>query len=238
MRNPRQNQEQLSGFTLIEMLLALAVSAIVLAGIGGVFFSAMRLRERTTALVDGAAPLQQALGFIRRDLKGALPPSGVLAADFRSGSQGSSGVALNYWIQFSTTTATIGARAPYGDIQDVLYELRDPEVRTNGAGKDLIRSTSRNLLSTMTMEWTDKPILANVESLEFACFDGIQWRESWDTSVTDTNLPTAVRVRIQLTANDTADSRSRQPIEMIIPLVTQSRTNQVQSSSSTSDGSS
>jgi hypothetical protein len=141
-------------------------------------------------------------------------------------------MALSYWIQFSTTTGAIGANAPYGEIQDVLYELREPEVRTNGAGKDLIRSTCRNLLSPMTMEWSDKAVLANVDSLEFACYDGNQWRD-WDTSMSDTNLPTAVRVRIQLTPNDTADSRMREPIEMIVPLLTQSRTNQTQSASST-----
>src|SRR5437879_6245089 len=66
-------------FTLMEMLLALAVSAIVVAAIGGVFYSALRLRERTAAAVDQAAPLRQALAVIRRDLQGVLPPSGLLA---------------------------------------------------------------------------------------------------------------------------------------------------------------
>src|SRR6266542_2408180 len=66
-------------FTLIEITLALAVSAIVLAAIGGVFYSAVRLRERTMAMIEEAAPLQQAISFLRRDLKGAVPPGGVLA---------------------------------------------------------------------------------------------------------------------------------------------------------------
>src|SRR5438477_10836862 len=65
-------------FTLIEITLALAVSAIVLAAIGGVFFSAIRLRERTMAMMDAAAPLQQTVTFLRRDLKGAVPPGGTL----------------------------------------------------------------------------------------------------------------------------------------------------------------
>src|SRR2546426_12834784 len=74
-----------SAFTLMEMLLALAISAIVVAGIGGVFYSAVRLRETTAAALDEAAPVQHALAFIRRDLRGALPPSGYLAGDFKSG---------------------------------------------------------------------------------------------------------------------------------------------------------
>src|SRR5207245_9236232 len=55
-----------SAFTLMEMLLALAISAIVIAGIGGVFYSAVRLPERTAAALEEAARLRHALAFIRR----------------------------------------------------------------------------------------------------------------------------------------------------------------------------
>jgi prepilin-type N-terminal cleavage/methylation domain-containing protein len=214
-------------FTLIEMLLALAVSAIVLAGIGGVFYSAIRLRERTVALVDASAPLYQALTFLRRDLQGVMPPGGVLAGDFRSGAI-SSGLFQGYGLQFSTTTGIIKDDAPWGDIQDVVYELRDPTERNYTGGKDLIRSVTRNLLPTTTQDATDQWLLGNVQSLEVACFDGIEWRDSWDSSMGDTNLPVAVRVRIQLAANSSADSQNRQPIEMIVPLTIQPRTNSVQ----------
>jgi hypothetical protein len=213
----------------MEMLLALAVSAIVLAGIGGVFYSAVRLRERTAALVDASAPLYQALAFLRRDLRGVMPPGGILAADFRSGAI-SSGLIQGYGLQFSTTTGIIKDDAPWGDIQDVVYELRDPTERNYTGGKDLIRSVSRNLLPTTTQDATEQWLLGNVQSLEVACFDGFEWRESWDSSLGDTNLPVAVRVRIQLVGDSSADNRSRQPIELIVPLGIQSRTNAVQAS--------
>jgi hypothetical protein len=213
----------------MEMLLALAVSAIVLAGIGGVFYSAVRLRERTAALVDASAPLYQALAFLRRDLRGVMPPGGILAADFRSGAI-SSGLIQGYGLQFSTTTGIIKDDAPWGDIQDVVYELRDPTERTYTGGKDLIRSVSRNLLPTTTQDATEQWLLGNVQSLEVACFDGLEWRESWDSSLGDTNLPAAVRVRIQLVGDSSADNRSRQPIELIVPLGIQSRTNAVPTS--------
>ena len=213
----------------MEMLLALAVSAIVLAGIGGVFYSAVRLRERTAALVDASAPLYQALAFLRRDLRGVMPPGGILAADFRSGAI-SSGLIQGYGLQFSTTTGIIKDDAPWGDIQDVVYELRDPTERNYTGGKDLIRSVSRNLLPTTTQDATEQWLLGNVQSLEVACFDGLEWRESWDSSLGDTNLPVAVRVRIQLVGDSTTDNRSRQPIELIVPLGIQSRTNAVPTS--------
>jgi type II secretion system protein J len=217
------------GFTLMEMLLALAVSAIVLAAIGGVFFSAMRLRERTTALLDEAAPLRQALAFVRHDLQGALPPGGVMAGDFKSGAV-NSGIGATAGLQFSTTTGVLKDDSPYGDVQEVTYELRDPVIRTNGLGRDLVRSTSRNLLTTTALDYNEQFLLGNVETMRFECFDGTEWRENWDTTLSDTNLPNAVRVRIELAAEN-VDYRYRQPIEMVIPLVTQSRTNQTQQAS-------
>ena len=216
-------------FTLMEMLLALAVSAIVLAAIGGVFYSAIRLRERTIALLEETGPLRQALAFLRRDLQGTLPPGGMIAGDFKSGAV-NSGIGATAGLQFSTTTGLLQDNVPYGDVQEVTYELRDPVVRTNRFGKELIRTVSRNLLSTTALDYNEQFLLGNVQTLQFECFDGMQWREFWDTSLSDTNIPNAVRVRIQL-ACENIDYRDQQPIEMVIPLMAQSRTNLAQQAS-------
>jgi type II secretion system protein J len=212
-------------FTLIEVLLALAVSAIVLAAISGVFYSALRLRERTSALLDESVPVQRALGLLRRDLQGVLPPGGVLAGDFKNGAL-TSGTAQGFGLQFYTTTGVINDDAPWGDIQEVTYQLRDPADRNRALGKDLIRAVTRNLLATTVLNSDEQWLLGNIQNLEFACFDGSDWRDSWDTSAGNTNLPTAVRVRIQLAADNDADTRNRQPLELIVPLISQSRTNQ------------
>ena len=221
-----------SAFTLMEVMLALVVSAIVLAGIGGVFYSAIRLRDRTAAMLDESTPLHQALSFLRRDLQGALPPNGTyaLAGDFKSEQVGG-GIGQNFRLQFFTSTGIINDNAPWGEVQEISYELRDPITRTGGTGRELIRSINRNLLATGMQEPEEQFLLGNVQSLEFSCFDGSDWRESWDTSLSDTNLPSAIRVRIQLASDHAADLRSQAPFEMVVPLICQSRTNQTQTAS-------
>ena len=223
-----QNPNSWSAFTLMEVMLALAVSAIVLAAIGGVFYSAVRLRERTTATLDEAAPLHQALTLLRRDLQGAMPPGGTMTGDFKSGLAGS-GMAQGIGLQFFTSTGVLNDNAPWGDMQEVTYELREPAQRTKTGGKDLVRGVSRNLLATTEQEWDEQWLMGNVQSLEFACYDGADWRDSWDTSMGNTNLPSAVRVRILLAGDNTANVRNVQPFEMIVPLLIQSRTNRTQS---------
>ena len=49
-----------SGFTLLELLLAVAAFALVLAAINGVFYGALRLRNKTVAGFDDSLPLQPA----------------------------------------------------------------------------------------------------------------------------------------------------------------------------------
>ena len=97
-------------------------------------------------------------------------------------------------------------------------------------GKDLIRSVTRNLLSAATPDVDEQWMMSGVEKVEFLCYDGTQWSDAWDTTdatSVNTNLPLAIRVRIQLAGNGAnSDASSRlQPIEMLVPLDSQSRTN-------------
>jgi type II secretory pathway component PulJ len=212
-----------AAFTLMEALLALGVAAVVLAAISGVFYSAVRLREATTTALDTATPRHHALNLLRRDLRGVVPPGSSLAGDFRSGIL-DTGTQQGLGLQFPTTTGTLNDTTPWGDIQVVTYLLQEPSDRTRARGKDLIRTVTRNLLATVVLDTQQQWLLGDVQNLEFAFFTGTEWRETWDTGLSDTNLPNAVRVRIQLAVDDSVDIRTRQPLELIVPLPVQPRT--------------
>jgi hypothetical protein len=71
----------------------------------------------------------------------------------------------------------------------------------------------------------DQFMLGGVASIKFNCYDGAQWQETWDTTSvgsTETNLPLAVRVDIQMAGNAAA-----QPVEIVVPIDAVSRTNAV-----------
>jgi hypothetical protein len=72
-----------------------------------------------------------------------------------------------------------------------------------------------------------------VQSLGFSAYDGTDWRDSWDTSLSDTNLPVAVRVRVSLASADKSAANMQQPFMMVVPLIVQSRTNQTSSTGGT-----
>jgi type II secretion system protein J len=206
-------------FTLIELLLGVGIMAIVLIAINAVFFSAMRLRESTYASLEKSLPVEHALATIRRDLQGTMAPSevNVLSGNFRVGGVVSMGMGLPVEIEFHTTTGVMRENEPWSEVQKVTYGLR-PGVDRSVSGQDLIRGVTRNLLATMAPQPEEQWMLSGVESIQFECYDGLQWRNVWDTELTDTNLPTAVRVKILLA--DQTSGRA-QPIEMVVPIDTQ-----------------
>ncbi len=210
-----------AGFTLIEVLLALMICSIVLVIVGSFFAGALKVQEHMNASLDQSMPIERALNTMRKDLKNAVAPGGLLAGPLQSGSlQG--GVDANDGIQIYTTTGLITPNAPWGEIQKVTYGLQAPNDSSSN-GKSLVRTVTRNLLSTGT-EDDDEQFLANgVETMAFSYFDGNGWLDTWDDT-TETNLPLAVRVNIQM-APPTPDSARPDPIQLLVPLMVQVHTN-------------
>ncbi|HVM62785.1 MAG TPA: type II secretion system protein GspJ [Verrucomicrobiae bacterium] len=232
MKRTRQTYSPCGGFTLVEVMLAMAVCAIALAAINGMFFGALRLRATTLRAVDESQPAQLALTILQRDLASAMPPTtnGYLSGDFRVGDITSAGLNQNVSIEMYTTTGALHDDQPWGDVQRVTYELRRP---TNGdQGQDLVRSVTRDVLATITPVPADQWMLGRVQNLTFDCYDGTQWRNTWDTTTGDTNLPVAVRVTIQLAGESPDDPRAREPIVLLVPIDSEARTNQVPSAGS------
>ena len=231
MKAIRSNYQAARAFTLIEVLLAVGIFAIVLFAMNTVFFGALRLERATSRVVDERQSLNQAFAMLRRDLLGAVQPktnSYLLPRDFRAGA-GGGGLEANSGnsLEFYTTTGLIGDAAPWGDLQRVRYELVSPANSATAAGQELVRVVTRNILASTTEEEDEQLLMSNVDDIEFLCYNGTDWRDTWDTSSADVGLPQAVQVRIRLAnTNNTAAPLMREPLELLVPITTQALTNQ------------
>lgn len=74
-----------AAFTLIEVLVAMAIFSTVLVAINTVFFGALRLRKTTSRVVEEAIPINHALAVMRADLRSTLAPGGVFAGPISGG---------------------------------------------------------------------------------------------------------------------------------------------------------
>jgi len=216
-------------FTLVEMILAIGVAALVLVAVNAVLFTSLHLREVTTNVVDAATPVDQTVTYLRRDLQCIVTPtngtSKILSGSFRVGNGISSvGVSDPVAAEIYTASGALSANTPWADIQRVTYELKN-STAVSGR-RDLYRSVTRNLLSVSTPDVADQLMLSGVQSVKFSCYDGAQWNDTWDTTdptSVNTNLPLAVRVEIKLAGSD----KNNGPIQLVVPIDSVVRTNMV-----------
>jgi type II secretion system protein J len=226
----RTTRKDADAFTLIEVLLAVGIFAIVLFAINTVFFSALKLERATNHAVDARLPLNQALAILRRDLQGAVQPvtnSYLLTRDFKSGGRSGFGSTASTSLEFYTTTGVISDDAAWGDLQKVRYELVQSTDRVNSKGQELVRIVTRNVLATSTVQEEEQSLVGDIESVEILCYNGSDWRSTWDTSAGDVGLPQAVRVRVQLAVENQTAKLSREPLELFVPITTVALTNQL-----------
>lgn len=212
-----------SGFTLMELLIATMVAAIVLAAINTAFYAAMRLRSSTTAVVEKTIPMNRSVSALKADLRNVLVTGGKIAGSF--GSPGTlPGNNQATLLDIYTTTGLLQSDLPWGDLQRISYYLKNSSVGPRGSGRDLVRAISRNLLATLQPDVTEQVLLSGVNSVDFTFYDGANWQTSWDSTNSVAAMPRAVKVEIQF-ANNKSGGDILLPIEMVVPLDSQAATN-------------
>ncbi len=229
-----QSRPTRAGFTLMEMLLAIAVSAIVLSVVTTTYFSALQLRNRTTKAIDDALPLQHALATIKRDLTALIPPGGTFGGELQSTPTTETASTMTPFANgqrvspdFTTASGLVDEYTPFADVQRVSYYLVDP-TNNSTAGRDLMRVRSRNLLPATVDEPSAQWLMGGVETVTFQFYNGFSWQETWD-STTSSNLPTAIKLQLVPAAEFNQPNQYLQtPIELVVPIVVQAGTNQTQ----------
>jgi prepilin-type N-terminal cleavage/methylation domain-containing protein len=211
------------GFTLIEVMLALAIAAIVLTAINAVFFGALHLRSTTVAVAEQALPVERAVETIKDDLVCIRPPStngfiGPMGTDATA-----VGMSQPLILELYTSSARISDDVPWGDVQKIDYWLQNPTNATRGAtGKELIRGITRNLLASTPESPEPHHLLDDVQNLRFSYFDGTNWNDTWSTTLS--NVPQAIKVFLTFTRPADGTPASP-PFQFVVPILTQLSTN-------------
>ena len=181
-----------AGFTLIEVVIALAIFGLVMAALaGGLGFSlkASRAGERRT---DDTLAIARLDGLLRHDLERALrlhTASGIRAPlDFAG----------------STTSLEFTVAAPSYPTAAGLYQVRFA-VLASAEGETLSYRRRADAGTPAPADADERPralIGPAAAQISFAYFDGKAWRDSWRDA---RSLPRLVRLRI-------ADGRQGGPL--------------------------
>ena len=207
-----------SAFTLMELLISLAVCAVILTAIYGVFSRAIHLRDNALHRTRDVRVRAHAASILRNDLRNALVSGGTLAATLE-GSRESHGAGFPGYLKFTATTAKDLDDELGGDVQEIEYYIaRDSEAEDQKAGV-LVRTINRDLLNTTKQSPPEERVLAGVESMDVSFYSGSAWKTSWEVTTEAKTLPEAVRVSIQPVAD--AEGLKPAPVEVLVPWTTQ-----------------
>jgi type II secretion system protein J len=207
------------GFTLIEVLIATTIMAIVMVSMHSVFLGALRMRERTAQVLENALPVEEALRSMQRDLSNLVASTnGTFFGPLQTINQ-TNQLPGQMGPDFYTSGAELDGLVPYGNVEKIDYLLTPATNGIGGPGLDLVRAVTHNLLPVNGQPLPDEKqtILSGVQSLTFLYYDGTQWDNAWDTTQ-QTNLPLGIKVQIQMAARPAGGLSLAAPLELVVPV--------------------
>jgi prepilin-type N-terminal cleavage/methylation domain-containing protein len=205
---PRRRNPPRNGLTLIELLIAIAIT-VLLVGVVGLIYGAALNTLRHQALGRAALqPAADALATLQRDLVGALAPQDGSNAAFALVPGGAAGPG-SFSLHFFTTRPGAGSNdwRAYG-IHEVAYALEAEAVTGCYALVRLARPfrTTAPLFNAAAATAGGSPpavsgaevIARSLAGLELLVSDGENWTNTWTGGAADNALPRAARITLQL----------------------------------------
>jgi len=185
-----------SGFTILEVILALAIVALVMAALGPALVGSLRAERQARAVLGPLADEPAALARLREDLLAAPRPVGTLAQPFTLAAllvDGRRGAELQVFTVSSTPLhPSLAVRAPDTGQAVVTWEVRRSD---DGRGLAWTRASRSDLLATGTLaEPVGEVLLDHLAQLSIEVFIDGGYTATYDSSTRDALLPTAVRV--------------------------------------------
>ena len=181
-----------SGFTLLEVLIAVVLLGILTAALYGSYFGVLRARERASAGMESRRELGATLDLIRREVSSSLP---VTAASEQLKPRFVVEDRDNFGAPASTLTLTTlappaGQSRSESGIVVVTYRMVEKDK------KRILTRQERDLFSEDATV-PAYPQMEQISSFLVECYDGSKWVKSWDTAING-KRPAAVRVTVQV----------------------------------------
>ena len=208
-----------SGFTLMELLVASVAFAMIVLVIKVTLMESMEMRERGQKRMDQLNTRMRIMEIIESDLKQCMLKETTFAQEFR-GETVSGAMTRTDQLEFYTASGIIQTNQPWGHLQKVRYYLQQPiyEGRSEMAeGYTLYREVTRNLLPATDSIVNPQAIANEIASLKFQYYDGEYWQETWDSTVDESKLPKAVRVRVEFLREDANGQLANRPNNIPYP---------------------
>jgi general secretion pathway protein J len=176
------------GFTLLEVLVALALLVMLSAALYGTYFSLMRGREIAVVKMEARRELSTTLDQLNRELSAAFYNTNNKSLHFVVEDRDFFGKPAST-LDFTFIAPPVGGTLPASDQVRAIYTAgeRDKKLTLARQAQDLY----------MKVDSLPYPQMKELEGFLVECYDGNEWVRTWDT-VLNNSLPKAVRVTLMV----------------------------------------
>lgn len=180
-----------NGFTLLEVLIALALLGVLATALYGTYFSLIKGREAANEGMEARRELRSTLDLLRRELNSAyyrkdINPNAINRFHFTVEDRDIFGKPAST-LAFTAIAPPQAGGQTVSDQLDLKYEILEQEKKMilSRRAKDLYHSA----------EPARYPQMESLEGFLVECKNGDKWVRSWDMTL-NTKLPDAIRITI------------------------------------------
>ena len=178
-----------NGFTLLELLVALALLVILSGALYGTYFSLMRGRDRAVVKMEERRELSVTLDQLRREISAAFYNTNNKRLHFVVEDR-------DYFGKPSSTLDFTALAPPRSDQQTMSDQV---QLVYKGVEKDkklVLARQEKDLY--VTVDPLPYPQMEELEGFLVECYDGGKWVRTWDTALNSGRLPMCVKITISL----------------------------------------
>lgn len=178
------------GFTLLEVLVALAVTSIILGTVYAIVSSISSAKQDLENDAEGFQQARVLFSRMAREIRSAYFIAGRTDTLFRGGLDDNQ----HYFLEL-TTTVTAPTLPLASGISRVRYELQDdPDL---APGLLLLVRQEQSLLPGGEAGEMESRLTSGVHAFRLRFFDGSQWQDQWDTAQSN-SLPQMIELYLEI----------------------------------------
>ena len=179
------------GFTLIEVLVALALVSAITAALYGSFFSVLRGRDSIGASLERSREVGRFLDAFSKEASSAFYKDGNKASLLKGENKDSRGRPASALVFTAFTYPVMREGGPGGDLLAIRYFTetgKDGKMTLYKEAWDAYRGDRLSI---------KLPVIEDIEGFEVSFLSGNGWAKAWDTSL-EKKLPAAIKAVVSI----------------------------------------
>ena len=182
-----------SGFTLLEVLIAVVLLGILSAALYGSYFCVLQARDRASSGMESRRELGATLDLIRREVSSAVfkanSANELHPLKFVVEDRDNFGVPAST-LELTTLAPPTGQNRSESGVVVVTYRMAEKDK------KNILTRQERDLFSEESTV-PAYPQMEQISSFLVECYDGSKWVKTWNTA-TNGRRPGSIRVTVQV----------------------------------------